>query len=337
MNYTLEEEKFFSQLSSVIQIWFLPSKANQNTPRLLTTNMCLYVVVFVVMIKLIGTAIHIPFPQNIFFADITKTDLFNLVNSNRVAQGLKPLAEDPILDQAAYLKAQDMIKKGYFAHQSPSGTTPWFWFLVAGYKYAYAGENLAVGFINSPDVFDAWRRSPSHWANIINPHYKEMGLAIVPGFGENDSLVVVQLFGSQTSATPPTTTQKPKTVKPTETAQKHQELPAPEVTSTPGDSRVLAEATENVAYTAKGSNTSSSLYIKILNAVIYDNSTGISYAIYALLLIIGGCVLGYVGFSAGEINRRLILKSLALMVILSASLLINQATLANLIGHHVII
>jgi len=88
----------------------------------------------------------IGFPQNEFYADLTKSSLVDLTNRNRATFNLPPLKESPQLDAAAYLKALDMEKNGYFAHTSPTGITPWYWFDQVGYNYRYAGENLAIGF-----------------------------------------------------------------------------------------------------------------------------------------------------------------------------------------------
>src|SRR6185436_7850636 len=104
------------------------------------------------------------------------------------------------LNKAAMAKAQDMVKNGYFAHESPQGISPWYWFKQAGYVYKYAGENLAVGFVDSKTVYDAWFNSPSHKANLLNKNYTQVGTAIVSGFDGN-SIVVVQEFGRPLATT----------------------------------------------------------------------------------------------------------------------------------------
>ena len=93
--------------------------------------------------------VSINIPQNIFFADITKSALENFVNQTRQSVGLQPLTENTALDQAAQIKAENMVQDNYFEHTSPSGITPWAWFVQAGYNYKYAGENLAIGFFDS--------------------------------------------------------------------------------------------------------------------------------------------------------------------------------------------
>jgi hypothetical protein len=137
------------------------------------------------------------FPQSIFFAEVTSTSLLELVNESRDESGLAPLTLNDQLNLAAYQKAQDMINNQYFAHHSPAGITPWHWFGQAGYRYQYAGENLAIHFFDSAKVHQAWMDSPTHRANILGSSYREMGLAVVQGEMEGQqTTIVVQLFGS---------------------------------------------------------------------------------------------------------------------------------------------
>jgi hypothetical protein len=99
---------------------------------------------------------------------------------------------------------------------------PWNWIRETGYDYSYAGENLAVHFIEAEDVQAGWLASPSHRANIVNTHYLETGIGIASGqFEGSPSIMVVQLFGTPIAAQidiPPKTTQiaaAPDTTEPT--------------------------------------------------------------------------------------------------------------------------
>ncbi len=122
--------------------------------------------------------------------------LVNLTNKNRVVANRQELKVNPLLVKAAQMKANDMATKSYFAHNTPDGKTPWYWFRKAGYKYIYAGENLAVNFENSEDVERAWMNSRSHFLNIINPNYTEIGIATSTGiYKGRQAIFVVQMFG----------------------------------------------------------------------------------------------------------------------------------------------
>lgn len=134
-------------------------------------------------------------------AHILVNVLIDLTNDNRLANNLTALIHNPLLDQAAQLKAEDMVRNGYFAHYSPTGVTPWHWFAQVGYYFIYAGENLAVNFTESKDVEDAWMKSPLHRANILDTRFKEIGLATSNGIYEgNSTTFVVQLFGAPSFA-----------------------------------------------------------------------------------------------------------------------------------------
>lgn len=123
--------------------------------------------------------------------------LVSMTNQNRVAANISELAVNPLLEKAAQMKADDMAAKGYFSHNTPDGKTPWHWFEQAGYKYIYAGENLAVNFENSEDVQTAWMNSKGHFLNIMNPKYTEIGIATSTGtYKGRTAVFVVQMFGT---------------------------------------------------------------------------------------------------------------------------------------------
>jgi uncharacterized protein YkwD len=132
---------------------------------------------------------------------ITTQRVIQLVNKERLAQGFNALVENTVLDKTAQDKANDMIKNDYFAHTSPSGTSPWHWFEKNSYDYKYAGENLAINFTDADSQQKAWMASPSHRKNILNPNYKDIGVAVAKGKVDGEtSIITVQLFGTQVAA-----------------------------------------------------------------------------------------------------------------------------------------
>lgn len=129
-----------------------------------------------------------------YFAAVLPAALTALTNGDRAAQGLPSIAEDPLLDQAAQAKANDMAQYGYFAHVSPAGKTPWYWFDKVGYPYTYAGENLAVDFSDSSDLEKAWMNSPSHRANILKQEYTHVGIGVAQGTYQGREVTFVAQF-----------------------------------------------------------------------------------------------------------------------------------------------
>ncbi len=125
---------------------------------------------------------------------IDSSSIIEATNNARIEAGLLPLRNTVTLKAAAQLKANDEATNDYFAHTSPSGKSPWYWFHQAGYKYYLAGENLAKGFDSTEKLMDAWMKSPKHRANIMNPNYKEIGIAMAKNDKET---YIVQLFGAR--------------------------------------------------------------------------------------------------------------------------------------------
>lgn len=128
---------------------------------------------------------------------IQPQDIVADTNIYRMAHQEQTLKLNPVLCAIAAAKANDMLTNNYWAHVSPSGKDPWYWFKLIGYKYQYAGENLAVGFLNDSATMQAWEQSPTHNANLLNAHYKEIGVAVVYGQLQGRwGYLVVQEFGS---------------------------------------------------------------------------------------------------------------------------------------------
>ena len=189
-----------------LKLIFIPCPENNYRPKFLGSKFLFYYLLFLLILKLFTVSYLIYLPRTIYFADLSSTALIKLTNQGREALGYGPLTENSQLDKAASLKAQDMIAQDYFAHQSPAGKSPWYWIKTANYDYQYAGENLAIGFLDSEEVYRAWYDSPSHKANLFNPNYEDIGIAVLKGdFQGNETYVVVQLFGSPSIKTVPKT------------------------------------------------------------------------------------------------------------------------------------
>ena len=131
------------------------------------------------------------------FSAIYGSVLVNLVNRDRATQNISELKVNPLLEKAAQAKADDMAKNGYFSHNTPDGKTPWDFIRASGYKYVFAGENLAVNFVDSDEVHKAWMNSPTHRMNIVSPKYTEIGIATSTGtYKGKAAIFVVQMFGT---------------------------------------------------------------------------------------------------------------------------------------------
>ncbi len=147
----------------------------------------------------VGVSVIIPAPQaRANHADISAAELVKLTNTERARNRLPKLSVSATLERSAQAKAHDLLERDYFNHDTPDGKTPWTFFTDAGYAYTWAGENLAFDFVTAAPIQQAWMLSPTHAANILNSHYREIGIAVVEGdFNGKHTAVVVQHFGAQ--------------------------------------------------------------------------------------------------------------------------------------------
>jgi len=139
-----------------------------------------------------------------YASQISTSDVIKLTNEKRQANGLAPLSYNEQLTEAAKAKGAYMLKYQFWAHVAPDGTQPWKFFLDAGYKYKYAGENLARDFPTATAAVDAWMASPSHRENMLSDRYTDIGVAVVEGpLNGVDTTIIVQLFGKPLAGTKP--------------------------------------------------------------------------------------------------------------------------------------
>jgi uncharacterized protein YkwD len=132
------------------------------------------------------------------------------VNAERRRRGLRPLRFNSALSRAAAAHSRDMMRRGYFSHDSADGSA--FWRRVerfygsAGYRHWAVGENLvwASPDLNSGTALSMWMQSPGHRANLLSRRWREVGLAAVhtasaPGFfGGHEVTIVTANFGTRT-------------------------------------------------------------------------------------------------------------------------------------------
>lgn len=132
------------------------------------------------------------------------------VNTLRASVGVNPLIEG---DFALTTAADNHIKylgiNGYFTtpdnqgHGEVSdlegftGTTPDERIRdYAGYTGFATGENVATNYANDKSVFEGWKNSPGHYANMINDVFTEMSYVKIQGESEN-KWYYCQCFGAK--------------------------------------------------------------------------------------------------------------------------------------------
>ncbi len=189
------------RLGAFLRRYFIPHEENDYRPHILQKTAALGILLLIMTTFTVVNIQSLVLVSSDWYASsVLPAVLVDLTNSNRSRESLGALTRNSTLDEAARLKAEDMAAKEYFAHDSPEGLTPWYWFGKVGYEYAFAGENLAVHFSDSDEVVKAWMNSPGHRANIMDEKYTEIGIGTARGsYKGSPTIFVVQLFGKPLS------------------------------------------------------------------------------------------------------------------------------------------
>ncbi len=238
--------------------FFIPHAGNNYKPKSLHPKRLLFHAASVLVVKLMLFLLVFFYPMTAWMTpDVSAEEgrkIIALTNTLRKSLSLDILTENQKLDQAANKKVEDMLINQYFAHVSPQNfDLEHFLKLVSYTNYITVGENLAMGYDNATDVMTAWENSPTHYSNLVDPNFKEIGVALAGGtYKEQDTVFTAQYFGMPNSST---------TV-----------IPKVEVKKTvdkifaPGTKAVLSEKTDIVAETSlteKATSTASTTLIAV--------------------------------------------------------------------------
>jgi hypothetical protein len=172
-----------------------------------------------------------------YSTEMSRDQLLSSTNDRRAQNGVKNLSLNAQLNAAAQAKANDMVARNYWSHNTPDGQEPWVFISNAGYKYLKAGENLAYGFSTSDATVTGWMNSPSHRENLLDSSYIDVGFGFANGENYNNSgpeTVVVAEYGRPqvlADSTPSAPTSQPAPKKP---------APAPAQESSPPNSQTPA-------------------------------------------------------------------------------------------------
>ncbi len=317
---------------------FIPHNGNNHEPHFLRHKSLTIILVLIIVIELgFLFDIFIVFKKDSFLASVLPSILTTLTNQARNENGLNNLSQNELLVKSAKLKAEDMAQKSYFAHTSPEGITPWYWLNKTGYKYSYAGENLAVNFFESEDVARAWMASPTHRANIVRKEFTEIGIATAKGIYQgHEAVFVVQFFGKPMVekvkpilTTSETNTKENKTIA---------EIPKPTKINTPV---VLGEETQTSPTEEKKIETTIEPVESIETELVVstkDQSSNEAYklvssprktanSIFTGILAIILIVLSIFILKSEKKHPEIIFRSLAIIFVILILLVLNQKTL----------
>jgi uncharacterized protein YkwD len=107
------------------------------------------------------------------------------INAFRAQHGLARLRLSRPLTAAARAHSRQMARDGYFAHTSADGSAFWkrlqAYYPSSSWRYWSVGENLlwSSPAVDGARALQLWVASPEHLANLLNPRWREIGVAAV--------------------------------------------------------------------------------------------------------------------------------------------------------------
>ena len=254
-------KKWFTQAHDHI----IPHERNNYHPHVLSHRVLALLSILAVTIKIAGVSMVAFSPATTAVAaPITTETIVSLANQARVQNGVGELKTSSLLAKAAQNKADDMLARQYFAHNTPDGETPWSFIKAVGYSYTTAGENLAIDFTQAENMQAAWMNSPGHRANILNNNFTEIGIGIAKGTYDNhQTTIVVQMFGNPLNA-PVALQEQPTQVAPAPVLTPNPS-PAPvpvSQPSTPVPTQPVAQSPESITVPQPGLETQPAMQLQ---------------------------------------------------------------------------
>jgi uncharacterized protein YkwD len=128
--------------------------------------------------------------------------IVDYTNQLRAQNGLPPLTVSGQLTAAAQIGANNEAATNMMSHLLYGVPEPSVEARAeeVGYNYSALGENLTTGAPDVNAVMQSWINSPAHKANLLNPLYTQIGVAVA--YGPNGVGYAVQVFGAPGGAEP---------------------------------------------------------------------------------------------------------------------------------------
>lgn len=120
----------------------------------------------------------------------------------RAFKAAPPVAWNDVLGQAALGHSRDMAERVYFDHHESDGSDAAERIARLGYRWSRVGENIASGLGTPEAAVQGWIDSPGHCANLMNPHYTQMGAAYAINRASESGDNGGTLYWTQVFATP---------------------------------------------------------------------------------------------------------------------------------------
>lgn len=110
-----------------------------------------------------------------------RTAVLERVNAERRRTGLAALSRALPLETAAQAHACDMARRGRIGHRGSDWSGLRTRLRRAGYVFATASENVAVGHESAAVLVAGWMESAGHRANLLSRDVADFGLGVARG------------------------------------------------------------------------------------------------------------------------------------------------------------
>lgn len=107
-----------------------------------------------------------------------------LINQQRAQAGLALVSADRRLTRAARRFSAAMVRRQFFAHVSPEGTTAGQRARRAGFSRGEVAETIGWGagaLATAAAIVSGWMDSPPHRAIILDGRFRQLGLGVALG------------------------------------------------------------------------------------------------------------------------------------------------------------
>lgn len=107
--------------------------------------------------------------------------LLELTNSYRRKYGLNSIRLSGVLCEVARRHSADQAERRDMTHTGAHGSSLRDRLVRGGYRFRSACENVAFGYMSEDHVFNGWRTSSGHRANLLKAGVEDMGAWVVEG------------------------------------------------------------------------------------------------------------------------------------------------------------
>jgi uncharacterized protein YkwD len=139
---------------------------------------------------------------------VNSAEAATLISQYRRSRGLSAVTVNATLTRIAADHARRMAATNRVDHVLPGEGSFDRRLLSGGYSFSVAAENIGAGQKSLAAALEAWKKSPHHNDNLLNPGVREIGIALVVApdskFKTYWSLVLAAPYQASTRAGPNT-------------------------------------------------------------------------------------------------------------------------------------